>query len=333
MLIVYSLVLLLAATLTATDTVSVLSILDKIRYPRVHAIIFGEGAINDAVAIIFFKVASENASKHSQLKLVNPDGLLSLAFKFIIVSIISISIGFGLSALLSMIFDLPGTLRQSQTSLIIGFCFFGYYLSESLGCSGIASLITFIVSLNHLFKSSVSNESWTRLKIIFEFISPLAEKLSFFYLGFESIQLLYLKDLSSNISLCFFLFIGLGVIRWLAIGMPAFLLVCYERIEVEIKEIVLIWYSGLIRGSISVALTLSFTHENKRLRTVILMVSFFSSIILSSLSKMFTKKLGFGIDNNFEKLERVRTKSLSPNKEISSENLLTIDNRSTADQL
>ena len=124
MLIVYSLVLLLAATLTATDTVSVLSILDKIRYPRVHAIIFGEGAINDAVAIIFFKVASENASKHSQLKLVNPDGLLSLAFKFIIVSIISISIGFGLSALLSMIFDLPGTLRQSQTSLIIGFCLF-----------------------------------------------------------------------------------------------------------------------------------------------------------------------------------------------------------------
>ena len=47
--------LLLAATLTATDTVSVLNILKERKYPKLHSIIFGEGIFNDAIAILLFK--------------------------------------------------------------------------------------------------------------------------------------------------------------------------------------------------------------------------------------------------------------------------------------
>ena len=45
----------MAATLTATDTVSVLNIIKERDFPRLHSIIFGEGIINDAVALLLFK--------------------------------------------------------------------------------------------------------------------------------------------------------------------------------------------------------------------------------------------------------------------------------------
>lgn len=45
----------LAAILTATDTVSVLNIIKEKEFPRLNSIIFGEGIINDAIAILLFK--------------------------------------------------------------------------------------------------------------------------------------------------------------------------------------------------------------------------------------------------------------------------------------
>ena len=50
--------LLLAATLTATDTVAVLNIIKERQYPKLHSIIFGEGIFNDAVAILLFKAVN-----------------------------------------------------------------------------------------------------------------------------------------------------------------------------------------------------------------------------------------------------------------------------------
>ena len=46
--------MLLSATLTATDTVSLLSLIKKNQFPKIHSIIFGEGVLNDSVAIILF---------------------------------------------------------------------------------------------------------------------------------------------------------------------------------------------------------------------------------------------------------------------------------------
>lgn len=49
--------MLLSATLTATDTVSVLTLLQNKKFVKVYTIIFGEGIMNDSVAIILFKLA------------------------------------------------------------------------------------------------------------------------------------------------------------------------------------------------------------------------------------------------------------------------------------
>lgn len=47
--------LILAAVLCATDTVAALSIVKESSFPKLNAILFGEGIVNDAVSILLFE--------------------------------------------------------------------------------------------------------------------------------------------------------------------------------------------------------------------------------------------------------------------------------------
>lgn len=48
-----------SATISATDSVAALTLIDSIKFPKMFSIIFGEGMVNDAVAIILFKVVGK----------------------------------------------------------------------------------------------------------------------------------------------------------------------------------------------------------------------------------------------------------------------------------
>lgn len=45
-----------SATISATDSVAALTLIKAQDFPKIFSIIFGEGMVNDAVAIILFKV-------------------------------------------------------------------------------------------------------------------------------------------------------------------------------------------------------------------------------------------------------------------------------------
>ena len=85
--------LLLCATLTATDTISVLSLIKKKKFPKVHSIIFGEGIVNDSVAIILYKISAKMKSIKEEINIFSLKGLLEFLYEFIVVSGISIFIG------------------------------------------------------------------------------------------------------------------------------------------------------------------------------------------------------------------------------------------------
>jgi len=48
-----------SATICATDSVAALTLIKPLQYPKLFSVIFGEGMINDAVAIILFKVVGK----------------------------------------------------------------------------------------------------------------------------------------------------------------------------------------------------------------------------------------------------------------------------------
>jgi NhaP-type Na+/H+ or K+/H+ antiporter len=45
-----------SATISATDSVAALTLIKPSEHPKLFSVIFGEGMVNDAVAIILFKV-------------------------------------------------------------------------------------------------------------------------------------------------------------------------------------------------------------------------------------------------------------------------------------
>ena len=45
-----------SATISASDSVAALTLISSVHQPKLFSIIFGEGMVNDAVAIILFKV-------------------------------------------------------------------------------------------------------------------------------------------------------------------------------------------------------------------------------------------------------------------------------------
>jgi sodium/hydrogen exchanger-like protein 6/7/sodium/hydrogen exchanger 8 len=45
-----------SATISATDSVAALTLIKPAEHPKLFSVIFGEGMVNDAVAIILFKV-------------------------------------------------------------------------------------------------------------------------------------------------------------------------------------------------------------------------------------------------------------------------------------
>ena len=51
-----SLIIKYSATISATDSVAALTLISPVLQPKLFSIIFGEGMVNDAVAIILFKV-------------------------------------------------------------------------------------------------------------------------------------------------------------------------------------------------------------------------------------------------------------------------------------
>lgn len=50
--------MLMSAVLCATDTVAAMSLIKPEKFPVLNAVLFGEGIINDAVAIILFGTIS-----------------------------------------------------------------------------------------------------------------------------------------------------------------------------------------------------------------------------------------------------------------------------------
>jgi NhaP-type Na+/H+ or K+/H+ antiporter len=56
-------ILLLASVLCASDTVAVLSLIPENKYTRMNSILFGEGVVNDAVAILLFRAVINTIGK------------------------------------------------------------------------------------------------------------------------------------------------------------------------------------------------------------------------------------------------------------------------------
>lgn len=80
-----------SATICASDSVAALTMIKPAKYPKLFSIIFGEGMINDAVAIILFKVVGDifDHDTTDRAGII----LLTVLWKFVVNVVASLAIG------------------------------------------------------------------------------------------------------------------------------------------------------------------------------------------------------------------------------------------------
>jgi monovalent cation:H+ antiporter, CPA1 family len=239
--------LLVAASLSSTDPVSVVALLRELgASERLTILMEGESLFNDGVAVVAF------------LLLVNlPFGIgefdiATIMIRFITFVGIGFSvgglIGFGISYLTQR-FELP----LVEQSLTLVSAYGTYLITEELGGSGVIGVVTVGIILGN-FGSRIGMNPRTRLLVseFWDFLAFFVNSIVFLLIG-DQVNFVSLK---SNFLLIVMAIAFVTLTRaFMIFGLGNFSNL-FSQTKTNLREQTILWWGGL-RGSISIALALS----------------------------------------------------------------------------
>lgn len=239
--------LLIAASLSATDPVSVTALFRELGVPsRLTTLIEGESLFNDGMAVVSFAF------------LVGlPLGTVKLGFQPIVVELFAVVaigvavgglIGFGISYLTQR-FDLP----LVEQSLTLVSAYGAYLITEDLGGSGVIGVVTTGLILGN-YGSRIGMNSRTRLIVteFWEFIAFFVNSIVFLLIG-DQVQF---ASLGENLTIIAVTVGTMLLTRLIAIFALSKLSNMTQVSEIPYSDQTVLWWGGL-RGSVSIALALS----------------------------------------------------------------------------
>lgn len=173
--------------ITATDTVSVLAVLNaKQVNPHLFSLVFGESAFNDAVAIVMFQsfsrlvrmggINSKNSMVHE---------ITHFTLDFLIDVLGCPLLGMTISFFAAMLFknvDFRGT-PILELSLYLLLMYIPFIFAEVLGMSGIITIFVTGIFARRYIEPNVSDETKHNAGVIFNLFAYMAETCIFLNLG------------------------------------------------------------------------------------------------------------------------------------------------------
>lgn len=279
--------LLIAAILTPTDPVSVVSILKQSsNSPKIAEVVEGESMVNDGTSVVLFTVISHLYLSIEELKLV------SALWSFVSVSFGGLLIGIIFGWMVSRIYHFTHH-RQYQVMLSIVLAYGSFYLAEYLGVSGVLASVSSGIMLSWKLQTTDKEKDYrSYLDSFWEVIEPSILSILFLLIGIE-----FMKHIDfQNIGFTFIIF-GLSlIVRFIVL---AGILKLFKKWRKEFlwDDISLITWSG-IKGTMSVALLLGLASESSGQADTILSLTYGAivlSLIIQSplvypLSRMFSKQ-------------------------------------------
>ena len=128
--------MLMACVLASTDTVAALTLVKPERYPKLNAILFGEGVVNDAVSILLFNTVKQTIVGGD----IGGSTIIDICGNFVYLSLMSILLGVLFALTLALVFKRVHTFSEApliETCLIMLVGYSSYLLPEILELSGI----------------------------------------------------------------------------------------------------------------------------------------------------------------------------------------------------
>lgn len=290
--------LIFSAVLTGSDEVSARSLVRIKDFPRMGALIFGEGVVNDAMSIVLFKTFlpmynDEDAHISLQSKLQYPaPSTLSIVQSIMVQIVCSMLIGLCCGLVHARLMRSLPMIRHFpvyQTALVMLFGYVSYCIAEGVGISGILTVFIAAVSLAHYSWYNLSSSAQIATRISFAGISEIAEGFAFSYVG---LSLWVYENDQINFVFSFYMLVVVIVARLVTVlGLFKICSFCLPSFRVPMSEQLGFMLGGVVRGCLSWAQILQIKHSPVLITTTLIIVittSLGSGVLLPILLPMLT---------------------------------------------
>ncbi|KAJ4805242.1 Sodium/hydrogen exchanger [Rhynchospora pubera] len=288
----------IGAIFSATDSVCTLQVLNQDETPLLYSLVFGEGVVNDATSVVLFNAIQT-------LDLGHLDSLTVVKFvgNFLYLFATSTFLGVFAGLLSAYIIKKLYFGRHStdrEVAIMILMPYLSYMLAELLDLSGILTVFFCGIVMSHYTWHNVTESSRVTTKHAFATLSFIAEIFIFLYVGMDALDIEKWRLVSqSPVKIISISSIILGLVM---VGRAAFVfpLSFVSNLskktgsqKITFREQVVIWWAGLMRGAVSIALAYNkFTNwghtqlpSNAIMITSTIIVVLFSTLVFGILTK------------------------------------------------
>ncbi|XP_027917180.1 sodium/hydrogen exchanger 2-like [Vigna unguiculata] len=297
----------IGAIFSATDSVCTLQVLNQDETPLLYSLVFGEGVVNDATSVVLFK-----AIQNFDLSHIDSNTALQLIGNFLYLFIASTVLGIFaglLSAYIIKKLYFGKLIRHStdrEVALMVLMAYLSYMLAELFSLSAILTVFFCGIVMSHYTWHNVTESSRVTTKHVFATLSFIAEIFIFLYVGMDALDIEKWRIVSESPRKS----IGVSslLLALILVGRAAFvfplsflsnLLKKSQSEKIELKQQVTIWWAGLMRGAVSIALAYNqFTRlghtklrENAFMITSTISVVLFSTLAFGLMTKPLVRVL------------------------------------------
>ncbi|KAL2913329.1 hypothetical protein HK105_207207 [Polyrhizophydium stewartii] len=246
--------LVFGSIISSTDPVTVLSLLPSSVDRRLYMLIFGESALNDAVAIILYRFFTGLQAEASDLGV----------FPFLVSVIASFGVFLGsfcVGIFCALVFakitkhvwieGYEGAIYEMV--MLFVFAYSSYLLAEVLSLTGIISIFFCGIAMSHYAYSNLTDLTKRSMKVAIRMLCLMCEGFIFLYLGLGLLSFNIVYDP---------VFIFCAILAILVSRTHVFIICSLARFfpgqpPIPINQQTLIWFSGL-RGAVAFALGVTF---------------------------------------------------------------------------
>ncbi|KAF1001352.1 sodium/hydrogen exchanger 1-like isoform X1 [Apium graveolens] len=249
----------IGAIFSATDSVCTLQILNQEETPLLYSLVFGEGVVNDAASVVLFHAIQKYDLSNINLKTALQFGESFLTL-FTTSTLLGISVGLLSAFIMKKLY--PG--RHSpdrEVALMIVMAYLSYMMAELFDLSGILTVFFCGIVMSHYTWHSMTDGSKVTTKHSFATFSFICEICIFLYVGMDALDMEKWKFVSDSPGKS----VGLSamLLGLVLIGRASFVFLLSfisnltmksKSEKVNLKQQVILWWAGLIRGAVSMAL-------------------------------------------------------------------------------
>ena len=280
--------LLFASVISATDTIAALTFIHEDSEPKLFAILFGEGVVNDAVCIVLYRILREFTLSGKEFTTGTP---VSMFGEFLKLAFFSFLIGLCIGCLCALMlkFFLKKQIilnRTQEISIILFFAFISYTFSEELGLSPIVTLLFSGIFMSNYAFYNLSFQAREESSVVSRMLSNIAEAFVFTYLGLTLISSIQQSFCLSFIVIEFFVVICGRIFA--IFGLSYLLSLCgVKNFHMKTSQKGIMSCAGSIRGAIAFGLAISIETSNQLHKEILvgstLILVFFTTIVFGAL--------------------------------------------------